>query len=405
MLSPTLYTHLSSSRGFTSLILAAFILRSAPIHPGLAMALQQPLLDPLSRTSGDNTPLAHPTYAPFSPGGVLRLGCPRLRSLWLQGDVFGLEDVALMMACMRPRNQGARGWQDADSISLGNSTLETPPGSLVPTLPVSDDTLTDPDAQAELCALVAERAYEIIVPPAPHTRHPKAHRRDLLADTSRILLERTTSLLHPHTAPKEEKDGNGLRHTAKELGRINFSSNYRARESALAVLAAARVLGCRVKGIAEPSGSPYSLWLSLPAHLRAQVLGFLGPGLTRTQLRSVLSFAADRRTIGYNAYREAFLVSARLQQERDREQAQVHERDARTLRALHRSGTVDARELEQDLDPILDQHPFSFREAYLLHGPPHRAYKELDQLSEGISPDDGFQSSFWRLTGTDSSLL
>ena len=100
------------------------------------------------------------------------------------------------------------------------------------------------------------------------------------------------------------------------------------QRSAFIVLAAARTLGCQVDSLANTRKQAKSAWLRLPPELRSLCMQFLdeiyvpgfgdlgtGHALSRSQMQAILSFASDRRTIGYGRVSEVFLASKRLADE------------------------------------------------------------------------------------------
>jgi hypothetical protein len=98
---------------------------------------------------------------------------------------------------------------------------------------------------------------------------------------------------------------------------INSSNCKKVWKLAFEILAGARVLSCNVRPGSKNEGE--SPWLKLPAELRRHVFGSLNEtidnALTQEQLTAVLSFASDRRTIGYGTTNEAVIAEKRLMDE------------------------------------------------------------------------------------------
>ena len=100
------------------------------------------------------------------------------------------------------------------------------------------------------------------------------------------------------------------------------------QRSAFIMLAAARTLGCQVKPLASRPEMAMPGWLCLPPGICSLCMRFLdeidvpgygdlniGHALSHFQKQAVLSFASDRRTIGYARLNEVLLASKRLEDE------------------------------------------------------------------------------------------
>lgn len=174
-----------------------------------------------------------------------------------------------------------------------------------------------------------------MAPRTPHAGQPGAHRANILASTSRLLFERLHAFLQSPIS---------LRLVYSQYFETNRMAALRVQRSALAMVGKARVLGCCIR--ATPR---FSLLRFLPPHLRMRVLMHLGPDLAQEQLRHILSFACDRRTIGHTAYRKVFISNIRLEQD----------------------STAD---LKPEHDAFLHQKAFSFLNAYVCRSPRHQDY-------------------------------
>ena len=127
------------------------------------------------------------------------------------------------------------------------------------------------------------------------------------------------------------------------------------RKSAFVVLAAARTVGCQVEPAAHMREKPLPGWLRLPPELRSLCMQFLdeiyvpgfgdlgtGHALSRSQMQAILSFASDRRTIGYGRLNEVLIASKRLADEAAAEARSVSPSDVSkdTRSQLVGSGTT-----------------------------------------------------------------
>lgn len=387
--------YLTTPGAYVAALLAAFIRRSITISAEQAIALQRSLTyDPhvppsecTKRSEEPATDLSQPTFAPFSPsGGMIPPGCPNLMTLALDGQKLPPRALHLVSAALQQSSEAYLGGSGTYSTNIfprskmyakifadvddGEPALcpENTPNSAVQT------------TEFFLCATILTRAYE------PFFAQETEQRGSSQA-TSRIvpppaLWDRRVELLHEAASFFAAEHHRRLQsHEPFDRTPSYVHSAFcrtSMHEAAALLLGKARVLGCQVR-CSNPS--EFSLWLCLQPHIRTRILRMLDlPGdctsgallphsLTRIQFRSVLSFATDRRTIGYTASREALLVDARLQHDEI-------------------SGAID------EGDPILNQPRFSFAQAYLLHGPPHH-----DFGPRTLTHDQAL-TSFLHITGT-----
>ena len=114
------------------------------------------------------------------------------------------------------------------------------------------------------------------------------------------------------------------------------------QRSALTVLAAARTLACQVEPLASRVQEGMPGWLRLPPESRSlcmrnldeiDIPGYddlkIGHALSQSQMQTVLSFASDRKTIGYGRANEVLLASKRLTDETALEAHQAGESSAK----------------------------------------------------------------------------
>ncbi len=324
------------------------------------------------------------------PGGSTRLsigGCPALRYLQLSGNDFGSGGKDLIQGFYRVMSESFQQQSNRLLRSLFNVQLlclECYAGGEIKTEPASAEDIES------VIRLTMENSASDFLESSERSDHtllsdPAVQRvlngSDIQADQDAYF----ALLADPERPSSLRTDGGGLDADRTCLFRLEGNT---FPTTALQLLTAARILGCRVrpaKGATGPDGEPRRChWLSLPVEIRRACLEQLPtlyersyeesawiihaghPGqppteeysqevrrkspLSNTLIHRIFSFASDRRTIGYGLVPEAAfldlrLASDKLQPEHSEDVGVLGEARWSFGDALHRWKPIDCRTL------------------------------------------------------------